>query len=115
MTSCKPRWERPRKPPRAALEVLVVVALHQPITRPEIEAVRGVSLSHATMELLLETGLIKAHGRRQVNRAGYADLVGHHAAVPGAVWSEEPARSAWVGCHIRALAFAAAWRAAFSR
>jgi segregation and condensation protein B len=54
-----------RKLPRAALEVLVVVAFHQPITRPEIEAGRGASLSQATMELLLETGLIKAHGRRQ--------------------------------------------------
>jgi segregation and condensation protein B len=54
-----------RKLPRVALEVLVVIAYHQPITRPEIEAVRGVSLSQATMELLLETGLIKAHGRRQ--------------------------------------------------
>jgi segregation and condensation protein B len=51
--------------PRAALEVLVVIAFHQPITRPEIEAVRGVSLSQATMELLLETGLITAHGRKQ--------------------------------------------------
>lgn len=51
--------------PRAALEVLVVIAFHQPITRPEIEAVRGVSLSQATMELLLETGLIAAHGRKQ--------------------------------------------------
>jgi segregation and condensation protein B len=54
-----------RKLPRVALEVLVVIAYHQPITRPEIEAVRGVSLSQATMELLLESGLIKAHGRRQ--------------------------------------------------
>jgi chromosome segregation and condensation protein ScpB len=44
---------------------LVVIAFHQPITRPEIEAVRGVSLSQATMELLLETGLITAHGRKQ--------------------------------------------------
>jgi segregation and condensation protein B len=35
------------------------------MTRPEIEAVRGVSLSQATMELLLETGLIRAHGRRE--------------------------------------------------
>ncbi len=43
----------------------MVIAYHQPITRPEIEAVRGASLSQATMELLLETGLIKAHGRRQ--------------------------------------------------
>jgi segregation and condensation protein B len=54
-----------RKLPRVALEVLVVIAYHQPITRPEIEAVRGVSLSQATMELLLETGLIRAHGRRE--------------------------------------------------
>ena len=54
-----------RKLPRVALEVLVVVALHQPITRPEIEAVRGASLAQATMELLLETGLIAAHGRRR--------------------------------------------------
>ena len=54
-----------RKLPRAALEVLVVVAFHQPITRPEIEAVRGASMSQATLELLLETGLIRAHGRRQ--------------------------------------------------
>jgi len=54
-----------RKLPRAALEVLVVIAFHQPITRPEIEAVRGALLSQATMELLLETGLIRAHGRRE--------------------------------------------------
>jgi len=54
-----------RRLPRAALEVLVVIAFHQPITRPEIEAVRGVSLSQATMELLLETGLITAHGRKE--------------------------------------------------
>jgi segregation and condensation protein B len=54
-----------RKLPRVALEVLVVVAYHQPVTRPEIESVRGVSLSQATMELLLEAGLIKAQGRRQ--------------------------------------------------
>jgi segregation and condensation protein B len=54
-----------RRLPRVALEVLVVIAFHQPITRPEIEAVRGVSLSQATMELLLETGLITAHGRKE--------------------------------------------------
>ena len=48
-----------------SLKVLVVIAFHQPITRPEIEAVRGVSLSQATMELLLETRLITAHGRKE--------------------------------------------------
>jgi segregation and condensation protein B len=54
-----------RSLPRAALEVLVIIAFHQPITRPEIEAVRGVSLSQGTMDLLLETGLIAAHGRKE--------------------------------------------------
>ena len=54
-----------RRLPRAALEVLVVIAFHQPITRSEIEAVRGVSLSQATMDMLLETGLIVAHGRKE--------------------------------------------------
>jgi segregation and condensation protein B len=54
-----------RGSPRTALEVLAVIAFHQPITRPEIEAVREVSLSQATMELLLETGVITAHGRKQ--------------------------------------------------
>ena len=57
---------RHRRLPRAAMEVLVVVALHQPATRPEIEAIRGVGVGQATMDLLMETGLITAHGRRQV-------------------------------------------------
>lgn len=55
---------RHRRLPRAAMEVLVVVALHQPVIRPEIEAVRGVSISQATMDLLMEAGMIAAHGRR---------------------------------------------------
>lgn len=55
-----------RRLPRAAMKVLVVVALHQPATRPEIEAIRGVGVGQATMDLLMETGLITAHGRKQV-------------------------------------------------
>jgi len=57
---------RHRRLPRAAMEVLVAVALHQPATRSEIEAVRGVSISQATMDLLLEAGMIAAHGRKPV-------------------------------------------------
>ena len=57
---------RHRRLPRAAMEVLVVVALHQPATRPEIEVIRGVGVGQATMDLLMETGLITAHGRKQV-------------------------------------------------
>jgi segregation and condensation protein B len=54
-----------RRLPRVVLEVLVTIAFYQPITRPEIETVRGVSLSQAAMDILLETGLIAAHGRKQ--------------------------------------------------
>ena len=56
---------RPRRLPRAAMEALAVVAYHQPATRTEIEAVRGASLSQATMDALLEAGLIEPKGRRE--------------------------------------------------
>ena len=54
----------PRPLPRVAMEVLALVALHQPVTRPEIEAVRGVSLGQGSMDALLEAGLIQPVGRR---------------------------------------------------
>jgi len=55
----------PRRLSRAGLEVLAVVALHQPVTRAEIEAVRGASLAQATMDALLEAGLIQPAGRKE--------------------------------------------------
>ena len=48
------------------MEVLVVIALYQPLTRAEIEAIRGVGLSQASMDLLLETGMITSQGRKPV-------------------------------------------------
>jgi segregation and condensation protein B len=51
---------------RAALESLAIIAYHQPITRAEIEAIRGVGLSRGTLDQLLEAGWIKPKGRRQV-------------------------------------------------
>ncbi len=57
---------RPRRLPRAALEVLAIVAYHQPCTRAEIEAIRGVSLGQPTLDLLLETALIVPRGRKEV-------------------------------------------------
>lgn len=57
--------DAPRKLSRAALEVLAVIAYHQPVTRSEIEEVRGVSLSKGTLELLLEIGWIRLRGRRR--------------------------------------------------
>ncbi len=58
--------ERPRRLPRAAMETLSVVAYHQPCTRAEIEAIRGVSLGQATLDLLLENSLIVPRGRKEV-------------------------------------------------
>ncbi len=57
---------QPRRLPRAAMETLAIIAYHQPVTRPEIEEMRGASLSQATMDALLENGLIAAAGRREV-------------------------------------------------
>jgi segregation and condensation protein B len=54
-----------RKLSRAALETLAIIAYHQPITRAEIEAIRGVSLAQATLEALLEAGLIAPRGRKE--------------------------------------------------
>ena len=55
--------ERPLS--RAALEVLAIIAYHQPITRAEIEEIRGISLSKGTMDILLELTWIKPCGRRR--------------------------------------------------
>ena len=55
---------RPRRLPRAAMETAAIVAYHQPVTRPEIEQIRGASLSQATMDALLEADLIAPAGRR---------------------------------------------------
>ena len=50
---------------RAAMEVLAIIAYHQPITRSEIEEIRGISLSRGTVDILLELGWIKPKGRRR--------------------------------------------------
>lgn len=55
--------EVPKKLSRAAMETMAVIAYHQPITRPEIENIRGVSISKGTLDLLMEQGWIKL-GRR---------------------------------------------------
>ncbi len=57
--------EAPKRLPKAALETLAVIAYHQPVTRAEIEEIRGVSLSRGSMELLLEIGWIRPRGRRR--------------------------------------------------
>ena len=54
-----------RKLSRAAIETLAIVAYHQPVTRAEIEEVRGVSLSKGTLDLLMEIGWVRLRGRRR--------------------------------------------------
>lgn len=50
---------------RAALETLAIIAYHQPVTRSEIEEIRGVSISKGTLDTLLEMGWTKMRGRRR--------------------------------------------------
>jgi segregation and condensation protein B len=54
-----------RKLSRAAIEVLAIIAYHQPVTRAEIEEIRGVITSKGTLDVLLETGWIRPRGRRK--------------------------------------------------
>ena len=54
-----------KKLSRAAVETLAIVAYHQPVTRAEIEDIRGVSTSKGTLDVLLETGWIRLRGRRK--------------------------------------------------
>jgi segregation and condensation protein B len=54
-----------RKLSRAALETLAIIAYHQPVTRAEIEEIRGVSTSKGTLDVLLETSWIRMRGRRR--------------------------------------------------
>jgi segregation and condensation protein B len=57
--------EDPRRLSKAALETLAIIAYHQPVTRAEIEQVRGVGLSKGTLDVLLELGFVKLRGRRR--------------------------------------------------
>jgi segregation and condensation protein B len=54
-----------RRLSRAAIETLAIVAYHQPVTRAEIEAIRGVQISKGTLDTLLEVGWIMPKGRRE--------------------------------------------------
>jgi segregation and condensation protein B len=56
----------PRKLSRAALETLAVIAYHQPVTRAEVEEIRGVTMGRGTFDVLLETQWIRPRGRRKV-------------------------------------------------
>lgn len=57
--------EREKRLSRAAIETLAIIAYHQPVTRAEIEDIRGVTVSKGTLEILLETEWIRPRGRRR--------------------------------------------------
>jgi segregation and condensation protein B len=61
------RKEKPeqKRLSRAALETLAIVAYHQPVTRAEIEDIRGVALSKGTIDALMEVGWVKIRGRKR--------------------------------------------------
>lgn len=54
-----------RRLSRAALETLAIIAYHQPVTRADIEEIRGVGISKGTLDVLLETGWVRLRGRRR--------------------------------------------------
>jgi len=60
------REETERKPlSRAALEIMAIIAYHQPVTRSEVEEVRGVATSKGTLDVLMEAGWVRMRGRRR--------------------------------------------------
>jgi segregation and condensation protein B len=59
------RAAEPKKLSRAAIETLSIVAYHQPVTRAEVEAIRGVTVSKGTLDVLIETGWVRLRGRRR--------------------------------------------------
>ncbi len=58
--------EEARKLSRAGIETLAIIAYHEPVTRGEIEAIRGVQISKGTIDVLMEAGWVRPAGRREV-------------------------------------------------
>lgn len=58
--------EEPRRLSRAATEVLAIVAYHEPVSRAEIESIRGVQTAKGTLDVLMEAGWVRVAGRREV-------------------------------------------------
>jgi segregation and condensation protein B len=57
--------DEPRKLSRAAVETLAIIAYHEPVSRAEIEAIRGVQISRGTLDVLMEAGWVRPAGRRE--------------------------------------------------
>jgi segregation and condensation protein B len=64
-SALKSERDVPRRLSRAAVETLAIIAYHQPVTRAEIEVIRGVGLARGTLDRLLESGWVQPKGRRE--------------------------------------------------
>lgn len=58
--------EEPRKLSRAGMETLAIIAYHEPVSRAEIEAIRGVQVAKGTIDVLMQAGWVRPAGRREV-------------------------------------------------
>ncbi len=58
--------EEPRRLSRAGMETLAIIAYHEPVSRAEVEAIRGVQVAKGTLDVLMEAGWIRPAGRREV-------------------------------------------------
>ncbi|MDO7834864.1 SMC-Scp complex subunit ScpB [Sphingobium sp. HBC34] len=58
--------DEPRRLSRAAMETLAIIAYHEPVSRAEIEAIRGVQVAKGTLDVLMEAGWVRPAGRREV-------------------------------------------------
>ena len=58
--------EEARRVSRAGIETLAIIAYHEPVTRAEIEAIRGVQISRGTLDVLMEAGWVRPAGRREL-------------------------------------------------
>ena len=66
--------EESRKLSRAAVETLAIIAYHEPVSRAEIEAIRGVQISKGTLDVLMEAGWVRPAGRREMPGRPYSTL-----------------------------------------
>ena len=64
--SCGASARRAASSRRAAVETLAIIAYHEPVSRAEIEAIRGVQISKGTLDVLMEAGWVRPAGRREV-------------------------------------------------
>jgi segregation and condensation protein B len=97
--------EESRRLSRAATEVLAIVAYHEPVSRAEIEAIRGVQTAKGTLDVLMEAGWVRIVGRREVPGrpviyATTPDFLTHFGS-KAAVICRESTNCAPPGCLIR--------------